>query len=104
MLVIDPPEPGLAAVEIGLVALGVAIQQTLAAKLDSRIGRRVALNLVFEREFEIADGSVPPEKLVVAEFFAGGYLRGDRAVLDTLVVGRAAPARKRAAVKDSPRL
>ena len=104
VLVVDPPEPGLAVVEIGLVALGVAVRQPLAAILDSRVGRRISLDSVFEREIEVGDRAIPPEKLVVAEFFTGGYLRSDCAVLDPPAVGRAAPAGERAAVKDRPRL
>jgi hypothetical protein len=95
VLVVDPPEPGLAVVEIGLVALGAAIRQPLAAKLNPRVGRRVALDPVFEREVEVGDRAIPPEKLVVAEFFTGGYLPGDSAVLDPPAVGRSAPARER---------
>ena len=104
VLVVDPPQPGFSIVEIGLVALGVAIRQPLGAKLDARVGRGISLDPVFEREVEVADRAIPPEELVVAEVLSRGNLTRDRPILDPPAVGRAAPAGERAAVEDRPRL
>jgi len=73
----------------------VAIGQPRAAKLNSRVGRRIALDPVFEREVEVADRAVPPEKIVAVEFVAGRDLRGDEVCFDPPPVGSAAPPRQR---------
>src|SRR5436190_19169850 len=92
MFVIDPAEPGLALVEVGLESRRAAIFHSLRAKLDSRIGVATAADPEFDREVEIADSPLPEQKLVRFERLAVRNLASNRTVDNSPVRRVAAPS------------
>ena len=99
-LIIDAAEPLRAVVEVGLVALRVAVGTAQRTELDAGIGRRVAGEAELEVEFEVVQLAVPEEEFVALERFAGADLAGEGAVLDAPRGGAARPALQRAAVEE----
>src|SRR5262249_44134384 len=100
VFVIDSAKPGLALIEVGLIAGRTAVFHSLRAELNPRVCVRDAADPELDREVEIGERAVPKEELVMVESLSGGNLTGDGAILDAPVDRVAGPALKRFAVKE----